>query len=317
MVWHAISANFPRSHQYQGLAVTRQLTVIVPCRNERLNIGSCIESFFDLADEILIADSLSDDDTVEICSRYQKVRVVQREYRTSGDFKNWAIPQAKHEWVLLLDADERVTPELAEEVRQVLQAPQYDGYWIYRDNHFMGHPLHYGDARTDKVLRLFRRDISRYEGPSDHGEVQVESGRVSVLQNRMLHYTVWDYDQLFRKYDRYTRLQAEQWHGKGRDASYASLLLRPAWRFFREYILQLGILDGKAGLQLSWLAAFYSFTKQARLWQMNHALPQPPAAAGTAGYMKSANASVQGADSGDREPILATPDQSAGRAGAA
>ena len=257
--------------------MAEQLTVIVPCRNERLNIAACIESFYDLADEILIADSLSEDDTVAIAGRYKKVRVIEREYRTSGDFKNWAIPQARHEWVLLLDADERVTKQLASEIRQTLQAPEQDGYWIYRDNHFMGHPLHYGDARTDKVLRLFRRDISRYEGPSDHGEVQVETGRVAVLRQKMLHYTVWDYDQLFRKYDRYTRLQAEQWYAVGRKPSYASLLLRPAWRFFREYILQLGILDGKSGLQLSWLAAFYSFTKQARLWQMHYGLPQPPA----------------------------------------
>jgi len=256
----------------------RNLTVLIPCRNERLNIGPCIESFCEIADEILIADSLSTDETVKIAQRYNKVRVIEREYRTSGDFKNWAIPQSSHEWVLLLDADERLTPALSEEIVDILASPvepEHDGYWIYRDNHFMGQPLHYGDARTDSVLRLFRRDMSRYEGPSDHGEIVVDSGRVSTLKQKMLHYTVWDYDQLFRKYERYTKLQAQQWAEKGRDASYFNLLFRPAWRFFREYIIHRGILDGKAGLQLSWLAAFYSFTKQARLWQINHGLPQP------------------------------------------
>ena len=204
--------------------MSRPLTVIVPCKNERMNIGPCIESFLDLADEILIADSLSSDDTVEIAKRYDKVRVVQREYRTSGDFKNWAIPQAKHEWILLLDADERVTPELADEVRSILSStPPFDGYWIYRANHFMGHRLHYGDARTDKVVRLFHRDRGRYEGPSDHGEVAISTGKVGVMQNLLLHYTVWTYDQLFAKYQRYTSLQAQQWKEKGKDTSYFKL----------------------------------------------------------------------------------------------
>jgi glycosyltransferase involved in cell wall biosynthesis len=252
------------------------VTVIVPCRNERLNIRLCIESFHEFADEVLIADSLSTDETVSIAKEFPKVRVVQREYRTSGDFKNWAIPQAKNQWVLLLDADERVTPALAGEIDQVLSGePDQDGYWIYRDNHFMGKPLRFGDARTDKVIRLFKRDVSRYEGPSDHGEVNVSTGRVGILNARLLHYTVWTYDQYFTKFDRYTRVQSEQWFAAGRDTSYFKLLVRPAWRFFREYILQGGILDGKAGLQLSWLAAFYSFTKQGRLWQLNHGLPQP------------------------------------------
>ena len=88
----------------------RPLTVIVPCKNERLNIVPCIESFWDLADEILIADSGSTDETMDLACCYDKVRVIERDYITSGDFKNWAIPQAKNEWVLLVDADERITP---------------------------------------------------------------------------------------------------------------------------------------------------------------------------------------------------------------
>lgn len=254
----------------------RPLTVIVPCKNEEDNLSACIESFFDLADEILIADSGSIDRTREIALSYDKVRLIERDYITSGDFKNWAIPQAKNEWILLLDADERVTPELAQEIELVLsRGPEADGYWIFRDNHFMGYPLNWGDARTDSVLRLFKRDLARYEGPSDHGEVTVSTGNVDTLDGRFLHYSIWNYDQWFLKFHRYTTLQADQWHENGRDTSYFNLLVRPAFRFFREYILQGGILDGKAGLQLAWMAAFYSFTKQARLWELNHAKPAP------------------------------------------
>jgi hypothetical protein len=90
----------------------------------------------------------------------------------------------------------------------------------------------------------------------------------------MIHYSFWSYDQLLAKYDRYTRLQAQQWHAAGRKPSYWQLLVRPMWRFFREFVIHRGFLDGKPGLQLAWLAAHYSFMKQARLWELQDALPQ-------------------------------------------
>ncbi len=251
------------------------LSVIVPCKNEQLNLRACIESFYDLADEIIIADSGSTDLTREIAFQFEKTRLIEREYRTSGDFKNWAIPQASHQWVLIVDADERITPELAEEIKlELSRGPAFDGYWIYRSNHFMGHRLKHGDARGDKVLRLFHRDKGRYEGPSDHGEVRISTNKIGKLRNRMLHFTAWEYDQYFEKVNRYTSLQAQQWMDQGRDTSYFKLLIRPAFRFFREYILQGAILDGKAGVQTAWLAAFYCFSKQARLWEIKHGRTQ-------------------------------------------
>lgn len=251
-----------------------KITGLIPCKNEQRNIRECLESLYPITDEILVADSGSTDRTLEIARQFDKVRVIEREYRTSGDFKNWAIPQAQHEWIILLDADERLTESLRTEIVTTLKAPTCDGYWIYRANHFMGHPVPYGDSGTDKVVRLFRRDLGRYEGPSDHGEVHLSTGPVGVLNEKMLHYTCWDYDQVFQKFHRYTKLQAEQWHEAGRDTSYLRLFLNPIFRFIREYFLQLGFLNGKAGVQLAMLAAFYSFTKQARLWELNHGIPQ-------------------------------------------
>lgn len=251
------------------------LTVIVPCKNEQRNIRACIESFAAIADEILIADSGSTDETLEIAREFDKVRIIEREYFKSGDFKNWAIPQAVHEWVLIVDADERLTAELRNEIQlELSRGPSADGFWIYRQNHFMGHPLRFGDARTDKVLRFFHRDRGRYSGPSDHGEIQISSGKVSFLNARLEHFSCWNYDQVFGKIRRYTTVQAEEWKAEGVDTSAFKLLVRPMWRFFREYILQGSILDGKAGIQTAWIAAFYSFQKQARLWQIQHGLPQ-------------------------------------------
>lgn len=251
------------------------LTVIVPCKNEASNIGPCIASFQRIADQILIADSGSTDETLEIASQYPKVEIIERDYRTSGDFKNWAIPQASHEWVLIVDADERIPRSLQHEIETELsRGPEKDGYWIYRNNHFMGHPLRFGDARSDKVLRLFHRDRGRYEGPSDHGEVIITTGKIGYLKNKMDHYSFWDYDQYFSKVDRYTSLQASQWQQAGKDTTVFKLLVRPFLRFLREYLLQGAILDGKAGIQTAWLAAFYSFSKQAKLWALNHGLEQ-------------------------------------------
>ncbi len=253
-----------------------RLTVIVPCKNEELNIRHCIESFHAMADEVLIADSGSTDATMDIASRFEKVRIIEREYIYSGDFKNWSIPQARHEWVLIVDADERVTPELAAEIEAILCRPNsLDGYWIYRNNHFMGYPMKFGDARTDKVLRLFKRDLGRYEGPSDHGEVHISTGRVGYLKQKFDHFSHWTYDQYLHKFDRYTTVQAAQWQERGRDTSSFQLLFRPMFRFFREWIIQGSILDGKVGIQTAWLAAMYTFMKQARLWELNHALLPP------------------------------------------
>src|SRR5689334_1422144 len=117
--------------------MTAKLTVIIPCKDERENIAACIASARQVADEVLVADSGSADGTLEI-ARGSGCRIISREYGTSGDFKNWAIPQAAHEWVFILDADERITSELADEIRQTLDDPKHDGYWVRRLNHFMG-----------------------------------------------------------------------------------------------------------------------------------------------------------------------------------
>ena len=152
-----------------------RLTVIITCKDERENIRACVESAQQVADEVLVADSGSTDGTREIALRLG-CRIIDRHYRTAGDFKNWAIPQAANQWVLILDADERITPQLASEIRGVLADPRHEGYWIYRRNYFLGHPIRFGPWKNDRCLRLFLRDLGRYAGPSDHAEVVIGRG---------------------------------------------------------------------------------------------------------------------------------------------
>jgi glycosyltransferase involved in cell wall biosynthesis len=256
-------------------AVKAKLSVIIPCKNERLNLPPCIESVRGLADEILVADSGSTDGTLEIVREIGGCRVIEREYVHSGDFKNWAIPQAAHAWVFILDADERLTEALAREIGRVLENPDRDGYWVRRANYFMGHRIRYSGWQTDRVLRLFRRDFGRYVGENDHAEVVVSTGQVGRLRQPLTHFTYWTYDHFFAKFHRYTTYQAACWHRAGRRASFLKLLLSGPLRFLHAYFVRLGFLDGLAGLQVCALTGFYSFMKQARLWELHHSLPQP------------------------------------------
>jgi SAM-dependent methyltransferase len=245
------------------------LTVIIPCKNEREHIRACILSAQQVADEVLLADSGSIDGTPAI-ARELGCRIIERDYGTSGDFKNWAIPQAAHEWVLILDADERVTSRLAAEILQVLTGPRHDGYWIYRRNHFLGHPIRFGPWKNDRCLRLFRRDLGRYVGPTDHAEVELHTGNVGRLRERMTHYTCTSYAQYLPKLARYADVQSQLWHRQGRRTRAGHLLLRFPLRFLQGYVGRLGFLDGLAGLQVCVLVAYLSYLKHAYLWQLQH-----------------------------------------------
>jgi glycosyltransferase involved in cell wall biosynthesis len=246
--------------------MSNRLTVIIPCKNEHENIRACVTSAQRVADEVLVADSGSTDGTLEIAQKLG-CRTIEREYRTSGDFKNWAIPLAAHEWVIILDADERITPELADEIRGELVEPRHEGYWIYRRNHFLGHPIRFGPWKNDRCLRLFRRDLGRYVGPTDHAEVELSRGTVGRMRARMTHYTCTSYAQYLPKLARYADVQSRVWHAAGRRATLRHLLLKFPLRFLQGYVLRLGFLDGLAGLQVCVLVAYLSYLKHAYLWQ--------------------------------------------------
>jgi glycosyltransferase involved in cell wall biosynthesis len=252
------------------------LSVIIPCRNERRNIRPCVESVRPVAGEILVADSGSTDGTLEIVQSLGGCRIIEREYVHSGDFKNWAILHARHPWVLIVDADERLTASMVAEINHLFATgPQADGYWVHRENYFMGHRVRYSGWQTDRVLRLFRRDQGRYVGDTDHAEVAIASHKVGRLKARLTHYTYWNYRQLLNKMQRYTEYQAQQWDQQGRRASMFKLLLTGPSRFALSYLLRGGFLDGIVGFQICVLTGYYSFLKQARLWQLQHGKLQP------------------------------------------
>lgn len=257
--------------------MAEKLSVIIPCKNERRNIRPCIEAVRSIADEILIADSGSTDGTLDIVRQIGGCRIIEREYVNSADFKNWAIPQAAHEWILLVDADERVTAELATEIKHVLTAPpnEVDGYWIDRLNHFLGYRIRHSGWSRDDVIRLFRRDKSRYETRWVHSEVALPPDRTRRLQAPMHHYTMWNSDDFMYKLNRYASWGARHMRDKGRRPSRLGMVFRGPMRFLQLYFLRLGFLDGVPGLQVCTYQAFYSYLKQAKLWEIHYAQEQP------------------------------------------
>lgn len=248
-----------------------KLTVLIPCKDEVQHIRACIESVRPLADETLIADSGSTDGTLEIVHGIGGCRVIEREYVNSADFKNWAIPQASHEWVLVVDADERVTPELIEEIRLLFAfPPPCDGYSVRRDNFFLGHPIRHCGWNTSRLVRLFRRDGSRYETRRVHANVIVASGRVGELRSPLVHHTALDLDRFVAKQERYATWSALDAYDAGKRASWLRLLTHAPSRFLQLLVLRGGWLDGRAGVVVCGLAAWYTFLKDAKLWAMRN-----------------------------------------------
>jgi glycosyltransferase involved in cell wall biosynthesis len=250
--------------------MTTKLTALIPCKNELANIRACIDSVRPIADEILIADSGSTDGTLATVRAMPECRIIEREYINSANFKNWAIPQARHPWVLIVDADERVTSELAAEIRGVLVAPpaDIDGYLMNRKNHFLGYHIAHCGWSSDNVLRLFRRDVGRYHNRWVHADVNIPRHRVRRLKNRLLHYTATSSEQHWGKLNRYATWGALNYRDKGRRTNFPSMVLHPILRFIQLYVFRLGFLDGIPGLQVCAHTSFYVFLKHARLWEL-------------------------------------------------
>ncbi|MGE0639689.1 MAG: glycosyltransferase family 2 protein [Thermoanaerobaculia bacterium] len=243
----------------------RKISVIITTFNEEINVADCIHSVL-WADEILLVDSFSTDQTVAIAEKFP-IKILQRQYFGSAAQKNWAIDRVANDWVLIIDADERVPERLAGEILTVLAGePAVNGYYIRRENIFIDKVIRHSGWSTDKVVRLFRRDKARYPNRRVHADLEIE-GPVPVMKNPFLHYTFRTFEQYFPKFLNYAEWGAAQAFRDGRRTGLIEILVRPTWRFIRTYFVQLGFLDGMHGFVLCVLQAFGSFLKYARLWE--------------------------------------------------
>jgi glycosyltransferase involved in cell wall biosynthesis len=242
------------------------ITVIVPTFNEEENIRECLESVR-WADDIFVVDSFSTDHTLEIAREYTE-HIVQHEYVNSATQKNWATPQAESDWVMVVDADERVTEELQARILEILEnGTEFDGFYIKRMTTFFGRLIKHCGWHKDYLVRLWRNGKGRYEDLEVHADVLVD-GKVGTIHEHLIHHTYRTFAQYLEKFGRYTTWSANDLYKQGKKPSFRNLFFRPVWRFWRMYVLRRGFMDGKHGLILCTLAAFSVFMKYAKLWDL-------------------------------------------------
>ncbi|MCR5536758.1 MAG: glycosyltransferase family 2 protein [Succinivibrio sp.] len=244
------------------------LTVIVLARNEEDHLDDCLNSAA-FAAEILLINNNSTDRTAELALAHQ-ARVLNRDL--DNDFaaqRNFALSKATYDWVFMLDADERITPELEQEICRAVEANEDRCYCICRENHFVQGKVLHGDLRPDHVERLFRKAVSHYEGRV-HERLHTSSPR-QKLNGRLIHFPYRSWEAHLNKLNVYSSLVAQKYYEQGKSCSYpVDIALKPLWACFKMYVIHRGFLDGRLGLVFAVLHYFYTLEKYLKLYSLIH-----------------------------------------------
>ena len=231
--------------------MANKLSIVIITKNEEKFIFDALKSAV-FADEVVILDSGSDDQTCNIAKKIG-ARVEQQSWLGFGAQKNKAVELADNDWVFVLDADERITPELRDEIISTLKNPQFDGYRIARLNNFFGKYIKTCGLYPDYSIRLFNRNKGKFNDVAVHESVQM-SGSVSTLNNHMIHLAYETIDEFRTKQKKYADLSTKK-------KNMLKALISPLWTFFKLYFLKLGFLDGWQGFIIAKLYAQYTFWK--------------------------------------------------------
>ena len=242
------------------------LGALVLTYNEEENIEDCLESI-SWVDEVVVVDSYSEDDTLELASKYTD-KVFKRKFDDFASQRNFGLDRLESDWVLILDADERITDRLREQIEGILEAPGAEGYQVSRKNYFLGRWIKYCGWYPDYTLRLFKLEGNRYDGLVHEG-VDIK-GEVKKLEEPLIHYTYQGLEEYLDKINHYTTLDAKEKYEKGVEKGLVYFLFRPVVEFIKKYILKQGFRLGRPGFILSILSAYYQFLKYAKLWEKNN-----------------------------------------------
>jgi len=244
------------------------LSVAIITRNAASQLERCLASVA-FAEEVVVVDSGSTDDTVELAARHG-ARVIRKEWLGFGAQKQFAVDAASHEWVLCVDADESLSPELRDAIVRELRAPRGLVYAIPRRNRFLGRWLKHGEGYPDWNVRLFHREHARWGSEAVHEKIVTRSP-VLRLRGDLLHDSAETLEKYLDKQNRYTSLQAESLRAAGRRANALQLVLSPILRFVKFYLWRLGFLDGVPGLVHVAIGCMNSFNKYAKLKALERA----------------------------------------------
>lgn len=239
-----------------------KISALIITKDEEMRIADCLASL-SFAEEIVVVDSGSRDRTEEICRRDPRVRWFSEPWKGFGPQKNSALEKARNDWVFSIDADERVTPELAAEIGS-LDPAAADGFRVPRRSFFGKRCVRHGGWYPDYTIRLWRRGAGRFVDRSVHEVVRLQ-GIVGTLRGDLHHYTYRDTEDFLRRMNRYSTLGAGELRKKGARATMFDLVFRPPFTFFRMYVLRRGFLDGGLGFRLAVLYAMYTFSKYSKL----------------------------------------------------
>ncbi len=245
-----------------------KLSTVIIAKNEEKNIRRCIESQQECIDEIIVlVDDSSTDDTFEIASSYPSIVTKKVKWEGYSQTKKFGVTLASNNWILWIDADEAVSPELCEEIKEFKKSvPSFTAYSIPRKAYFLGKWIRHCGWYPGRVVRLFNKNEVDFNNNSVHEQLNVE-GITGKLSHDLEHFTDPDIHHYFEKYNNYTSLAAAELFNKGRKFSVSDILLRPLIIFLKMYFIRAGFLDGLHGFILSIFSASYVFTKYCKLWE--------------------------------------------------
>jgi glycosyltransferase involved in cell wall biosynthesis len=241
------------------------ITVTIITQNEKANIGRCLESV-KWADEIVVVDSGSTDGTLEICERYD-CKIIKTEWLGFGPTKHLAVEHASHDWIFSIDSDEEVTPELHQQIIDLLASePKYKSWRIKRSSFYLSKKIKYSGWDSDYPIRLFNKNFGQFNKKPVHESIVVPGER-GTLNGPLLHYTYPTVTSHIAKMNRYSDLSAEEAVARGKKSSVTGALLRGATKFLKMYFIKRGFLDGTAGFILAKNSAFGVYLKYLKIWQ--------------------------------------------------
>ncbi len=245
-----------------------KISVVIISYNEEKDIGRCLESVADIADEVLVLDSLSTDDTEVIC-RGHGVRFEQHAFDGYVAQKNRALRLAVYDYILSLDADEALSEEAREEIKRIKTDWKHDGYIFNRRNSYCGRWMRFTTWYPDRKLRLFDRRKAGWTGLDPHDFIQMTAGSSVVrMKGDLLHWAIHTKEEQLAKMEQFARISAKFYFDQKIRPGIGSAVLHSVWRWFREYCIHLGILDGKAGWQVARFSALYVWRKYYYLRQL-------------------------------------------------
>lgn len=246
------------------------ITALLITFNEEKHIDDVIENI-GFCDEIIIVDSYSTDSTIEKIKKYPKVRLILREFSNYTDQKQFALEQATNEWIIFLDADERITPKLKEEIKKEIQTKNpASAYYFRRTFMFKDKKLRFSGWQTDKNYRLFKKDKVHFTKDRIVHETLVVDGKSKTLKNKLIHYSFSDYEEYKNKMIKYGKMKALESYRLGKKAKWYHLLFRPLWKFCNHFFLRLGVLDGEKGIIICYLNALSVHSRFKELRRLNN-----------------------------------------------